>query len=123
MNDGFYKAFEEKFRGPRELIKKRLSIYLPIVDALYQLYDPFTAVDLGCGRGEWLEILNEKGVKVKGVDLDEGMLALCREKGLDVINGDAISFLKGLPDESEVLVSAFHQIGRASCRERVCHRV
>lgn len=108
MSVGFYRAFEDKYRGTRELIKSRLRVYLPFVEPLKTLYPACKAVDLGCGRGEWLELLKEVDIDAHGVDLDESMLAACRELHLPAVIGDAISYLKVLPDESVVIVSGFH---------------
>jgi len=76
MNKDFYRVFEEKFRGPRELIKTRLQIYLPFIEPLKEIYPNANGIDLGCGRGEWLELLGEHGFLVQGVDIDEQMLAV-----------------------------------------------
>lgn len=108
MNDGFYRAFEERYRGSRELIKGRIAAYLPFIEPLLTAYPSAPTVDLGCGRGEWLELLAESGFKAMGVDLDKGMLEACIERGLPVEQGDAIAYLFGLPDESQAVVSAFH---------------
>jgi O-antigen chain-terminating methyltransferase len=108
MTDNFYRAFEDKHRGSRERIKSRLRVYLPFVEPLKALYSDCVAVDLGCGRGEWLELMTEIAVGARGVDLDDGMLAACRELGLAAERGDAIPFLQGLPDESVAIVSGFH---------------
>lgn len=110
MTSSFYRAFEEKYRGPRELIKSRLCVYLPFVHPLKELRRDCRAIDLGCGRGEWLELLREAGVDSHGVDLDEGMLAACREIHLSAAHGDAISTLKEMPDESRDIVSGFHLV-------------
>lgn len=111
MNDTtFYRAFEDRHRGPRELIKRRLRVYLPFILPLRQIYDDCPALDLGCGRGEWLELASEAGFEAHGVDLDDGMLEACYERGLSVEKQDAIKALKALPDESQVAVSAFHLV-------------
>jgi O-antigen chain-terminating methyltransferase len=57
MINNFYRAFEERFRGSRDLIKTRLQIYLPFVLPVRDYYSLAKAVDLGCGRGEWIELL------------------------------------------------------------------
>lgn len=114
MSDGFYRAFEEKHRGSRELIKSRLRAYLPFVTPLAELNEGSETLDLGCGRGEWIEILTEVGFKSHGVDLDEGMLGACVELGLSVEQGDAIGFLAALPDESQTIISAFHFVEHIS---------
>lgn len=105
---GFYRAFEERYRGSRELIGKRLEVYLPFITPLKDLYTPTLAIDLGCGRGEWLELLAREGFMPEGVDLDDGMLAACRERGLPASHGEAIERLRALKDESQCIVSGFH---------------
>ena len=110
MDPDFYRALEDRFRGSRELIKSRLQVYLPFIEPLKEAYPDLHAIDLGCGRGEWLEILGERGFQAQGVDLNAGMLSACRDLGLKVQTGDALSFLKKLSDESQVIVSAFHLV-------------
>ena len=110
MSGGFYRAFEERLRGSRELIKGRLEAYLPFVEPLLAAYPAVAAVDLGCGRGEWVELLAESGFIPVGVDLDAGMLDACIKLGLPVEQCDAIGYLCALPDESQVVVSAFHVV-------------
>lgn len=110
MSDSFYRAFEDRYRGSRELIKSRLRAYADFIAPLASLYRPAAALDLGCGRGEWLELLGEAGFVASGVDLDEGMLAACRERALNVEMADAVTSLRALPDDSVALVSAFHLV-------------
>jgi O-antigen chain-terminating methyltransferase len=110
MSNDFYRAFEDSLRGSRELIKNRLAVYLPFVEPLLLFYPAASAMDLGCGRGEWLETLLSSGFRPTGVDLDEGMLNACHEAGLDVIHDDAFAVLAALPDESQAIVSAFHMV-------------
>jgi len=109
-NESFYRAFEDRFRGTREAIKSRLMVYLPFIEPLKEIYDNCGAIDLGCGRGEWLELVTEAGMIAHGVDLDDSMLEACRERGLSVENRDAVSFLKSLPDKSQAVISGFHVI-------------
>ncbi|HYD80945.1 MAG TPA: class I SAM-dependent methyltransferase [Paucimonas sp.] len=110
MSDHFYRAFEERYRGSRETIKTRLRAYRPFLDSLAALYPGDGALDLGCGRGEWLELLGEAGFAARGVDLDEGMLAACRERGLQAECADALKTLQESPAASLALVSAFHVV-------------
>ncbi len=105
---GFYRAFEDRFRGSRELIRSRLEVYLPFIEPLKQTQTVVEAVDLGCGRGEWLQLLGDHGFRARGVDLDEGMLESCRKRGLQATKGHAISYLRDVPDNSLAIVSAFH---------------
>jgi O-antigen chain-terminating methyltransferase len=107
----FYSAFTDRHRGPRELVSSRLKAdYLPLLTLLGQWFPAGEALDLGCGRGEWLEILKDCGLAAHGIDLDEAMLAGCREQGLGVTHEDALSACRGATDESQVLVSAFHLV-------------
>ena len=110
MSLGFYRAFEDRFRGNRELIKSRLDVYRGFLEPLLQVYPEAKALDLGCGRGEWLELLTEIGFAAEGVDLDEGMLDACRELGFNVAKEDALEYMSRLPDESQSVVSAFHLV-------------
>ena len=110
MKDHFYRDFELLFRGDRSEIKERLRVYLPFVRPLLDLYPDALALDVGCGRGEWLETLRDQGFKVLGVDLDEGMLEDCQALHLEVRHEDALSVLRSMNDESASLVSAFHLV-------------
>lgn len=108
-DEDFYATFTDRHRGSRELVKSRLETgYLPFIEPLKQLYVDCKALDLGCGRGEWLELLEEHGFEPHGIDLDEGMLSACRERGFSVEKQDAISAFTPLADESQVVVSGFH---------------
>ena len=109
-NNGFYRAFEERFRGPRAVIKKRLKVYLPFVKPLLDHYQPAKVLDLGCGRGEWLELMLEAGFEVEGIDLDAGMREACLQLDLPVLQGDAIDHLKKQADDSHAVISAFHVV-------------
>jgi O-antigen chain-terminating methyltransferase len=112
--NSFYRAFEDRHRGSRELIKSRLEVYRPFIEPLIDSEETSYGIDLGCGRGEWLEILREMGISALGVDLDQGMLSACSERGLQAIQGDAIAYLSTLEDESQLLVSAFHVVEHIS---------
>jgi 2-polyprenyl-3-methyl-5-hydroxy-6-metoxy-1,4-benzoquinol methylase len=67
-------------------------------------------LDLGCGRGEWLELLREEGLRARGVDLNRMLVEACRQQGLEVVDGDAIGYLRSLPDASLGVVTAIHLI-------------
>ena len=104
----FYIAFENRYRGSRELIKQRQTSYLPYIAPLNTVYPNLKAIDLGCGRGEWLELLKENGVDASGVDLDDAMLSSCIASNLKVKKIDAISALQELPNASLHIISGFH---------------
>jgi glycosyltransferase involved in cell wall biosynthesis/SAM-dependent methyltransferase len=93
-----YRAFEDLFRGSEAFIAERQRRYLDIVR------DCAPAVDVGCGRGEFLDVLADAGIPATGVDSDAGMVARCREKGHEVALGDGVAHMEGLKDGSLGLV-------------------
>jgi len=108
--DKFYKSFEDKFRGHKSEIKKRLLAYEPFLQILKQNYENPAAADLGCGRGEWLEILKQNGFAARGCDVSEEMLKECEKNALEAKKQGAIEFLSELEDSSLALVSAFQLV-------------
>lgn len=89
-----YLGFEDRFRGSEDEIRARLSDYVPYFDGATHV------LDVGCGRGEFLALLKERGVPAKGLDLNPEMVEACLARGLDVTAGDALEVLRGLPDQS-----------------------
>ena len=67
------------------------SFYVPM------FADKSPVVDLGCGRGDFLSMLHDTGIKAVGVDSDEGMVEQARGQGLDVALDDAIEYLHADP--------------------------
>jgi len=94
LDDVEYLGFENKFRGPEALISGRLQQYLPLFTSSSDV------VDVGCGRGELLDLFRSKGIAARGIDTNEAMVARCRERGLDVEHADAIAFLERQADGS-----------------------
>ena len=89
-----YHLFENKFRGSREEIKERQTNYLKY------FFDSSNVLDIGCGRGEFIELLSENGIKSKGIDVYEDFVEYCRYKGLNVLKDDALNYLLIQDDES-----------------------
>lgn len=83
-----YFDFENHFRGPREQVKQNQEIYLEYFTGRSHV------IDLGCGRGEFLELLKENGIGACGVDLYQEFVDLCLEKQLAAVQGDAIEVLE-----------------------------
>ena len=89
-----YFLFEERFRGSRADIKGRQQTFLKYFEGCKNI------LDIGCGRGEFLEILREQRIEGKGVDIDKDMVNFCKSRGFDVERMDAISYLEKLEDNS-----------------------
>jgi O-antigen chain-terminating methyltransferase len=86
-----YFDFENQFRGSEESIRARQSTYVDEFRAV-----PGPVVDLGCGRGEFLELLSAAGIEAYGVDRHPDMVARCVEKGLDARQGEALEHLSSV---------------------------
>jgi len=106
--DAFYLAFENQFRGNRDEIKQRLRFYLPIIEQTKAITGTASALDVGCGRGEWLELLRENGYDGRGIDLNLCMVEECGSRGLKAECADAIAYLRELPSSSLSLITGFH---------------
>jgi len=89
-----YVGFEDQFRGTRETIRARLESYVPFFTGAHEV------LDVGCGRGEFLELLAAAGIRARGIDLNHEMVEQCRARGLDVIEADAVGYLSTLADGS-----------------------
>ena len=108
--DSFYLSFENRFRGSRAEIKKRVQFYLPFLASAQAGEKGRPVLDLGCGRGEWLELLKDNKLEGRGVDLNSAMIAQCKEHHLDVIHRDAIDYMRSLRTNSQGGVTGFHII-------------
>jgi len=102
----FYLRFENKFRGERTDIKSRQTVYLPVIN-LIDRSNGYKILDIGCGRGEWLELLLENNFNAYGLDRNKSMVENCTRMGLDVQYGDAIDHLKSLPGGSLAAITGF----------------
>jgi 2-polyprenyl-3-methyl-5-hydroxy-6-metoxy-1,4-benzoquinol methylase len=89
-----YVGFEDHFRGSPHEIGDRLAAYVPLFEGARDV------LDVGCGRGEFLELLREKGITARGIDINEAMAEQSRERGLQATAGDALSYLRAQPDAS-----------------------
>lgn len=112
-HDALYAALEDRFRGARDDVKERLSFYLQFIKG-NAVVSEAAVLDIGCGRGEWLEILRENDIKASGVDTNRVLIEQCRERGLEVAEEDLLVYLRGLPDQSLGAVTGFHIIEHVS---------
>jgi O-antigen chain-terminating methyltransferase len=92
--DATYFLFEERFRGSREDIKLRQLSFLPYFEKCTRV------LDIGCGRGEFLEILRDHNIGGIGIDIDADMIAYCHSRQLSVVQSDAITYLEAQEDKS-----------------------
>ncbi len=107
--DALYVAFEDRFRGSNADITERLKIYLPKLAATNVGTKDMPILDLGCGRGEWLDLLREAGYTASGLDINRIMVQSI-SKELEAIEADAITYLQSLPNNCLGAVTGFHII-------------
>ena len=82
------------FRGSEEYVKAGQLHYIPSFEGCQSV------LDIGCGRGEFLEIMREASIPAVGIDLNQESVAICRLKGLEAETADLFAYLAGLPEES-----------------------
>ena len=89
-----YYWFESIHRGDRALIKRRQQPYLEYFEGRGNV------IDVGCGRGEFLELMNERGIGGYGIDVESDAIHFCEEAGLEAMEAEAIAHLSSLSDDS-----------------------
>ena len=89
-----YVGFEQAFRGTEADIERRLEGYCSRFDGASEV------LDVGCGRGEFLRMLRDRGVSGRGLDANHEMVEVCQARGLEVAEGDALGYLDSIPDGS-----------------------
>lgn len=94
LQDWRYTSFENRYRGSEEETSEQLRMYLPYFKKGGKV------LDLGCGRGEFLALLHDNGIEAEGVDLNQQMIDICREKGLNCTNADILDKLTGIENGS-----------------------
>jgi SAM-dependent methyltransferase len=107
--ESFYYLLEDRYRGTWEEIKQRLDVYRNDLRAARdRAGEPGLVVDIGCGRGEFLEVFREEGLRAVGVDSNDTQLETARQHGVPVIHADALDYLKSLDDNTVLAVSGIH---------------
>ena len=86
--------FAEKFRGSEDDIRARQRMYA----SRFAKHAP--VLDIGCGRGEMLQVFREAGIAARGIDSNDDSIALCQANALDVEKADLFAYLTDLPDGS-----------------------
>jgi 2-polyprenyl-3-methyl-5-hydroxy-6-metoxy-1,4-benzoquinol methylase len=82
-----YGRFAERFRGSEDYVKKGQQFYLPYFTGRRSV------LDIGCGRGEFLELMRDAGVEARGIELSQESVDLCRHKGLQAERADLFQYL------------------------------
>ena len=128
MDSDYYLDFENKFRGDRKEILNIFSSYEPLIETVIEGKSSPILIDVGCGRGEWLQRCQNKFYKSFGIESDTYMAKLCRDYGLSVIEGDAIDELSKFEANSISVITIFHVIEHLEFNKLQkmigeCHRI
>lgn len=106
--DIFYANFEDRFRGKEEMIAQRLEEYLPYIFNSKHNYNKHPVLDIGCGRGEFLQLLKKNQINAVGLDINIDMVERAHKKGLKAEQGEALNFLEDSESQKYSVVSGFH---------------
>lgn len=109
--DEFYFVLETSLRGPEQEIKQRQKEYLKYLT----IVDPaLPLVDLGCGRGEFLELMREQGIRAIGVDTNSKNIQQLKQKNFEIYQQDAVEYLESVAPNSLAAITAFQVIEHVS---------
>ncbi len=114
--DAFYAALGEAFRGPEALVRSRVREYVKDLDTVRSLGK---VLDVGCGRGEMLQVLEEAGIEAYGIDTNSLCVERCRARGLEVELADALKHLADVPTASLGAVTAIHLVEHLTTEELI----
>ena len=114
ISDVLYAEIEDRFRGSSDEIRIRQSRYLELVKKGVSESGGLPVLDVGCGRGEFLDLVHEAGIEVSGVDGNRIFVEEGRQRGLVIDQLDALEALSARADESLGVISVFHLVEHLS---------
>ena len=106
--DSFYANFEDRFRGSESVIMKRLEFYLPYFDKSKLDFDKYPVLDIGSGRGEFIQLLKKNGINSIGLDINHDMVERSKNKGLKAVRDDALTYLQSSGTQKFSAITGFH---------------
>ena len=128
MKTDFYFEFENRFRGTPQEIKSRLSSYDGLINYILNHIDSPKFLDIGSGRGEWLEKCKEMNIEAIGIENNPQMVSFCEDKGLKIVSGNALDSIEKFETDHFSIITAFHLIEHLSPNDvykmlKQCRRV
>ncbi|MBQ7479330.1 MAG: methyltransferase domain-containing protein [Selenomonadaceae bacterium] len=96
--DRFYLHLSNVLRGSEDAIRSGNEMFLPYVLDAAREHGEHPFLDFGCGRGEFLDLLQEHGVRAIGVDMNRESAQVAIDHGHEVVIGDALDYLESRPD-------------------------
>jgi 2-polyprenyl-3-methyl-5-hydroxy-6-metoxy-1,4-benzoquinol methylase len=110
LPDTFQFELQDRFRGSEKETAGKLNVYLETLQSLLPSLPQGEWLDIGCGRGEWLDAVSKLGRRAMGIDANPLSVARCREKGFSAEEAEALPYLRTLDEGSAALVTAFHVV-------------
>lgn len=110
LSSSFQFAFQDRFRGPERDMRQRLEVYLRAIQNSIESLPQAPWLDIGCGRGEWLEAASSAGFRVTGIDSNLSSVLHCRAKGFNAEEQGALKYLRSRSAESLAVITAFHVV-------------
>lgn len=123
LMETFYFLLEERYRGTTTDIQKRLEYYLPdLLETRTRIGDNKPVVDIGCGRGEFVNLLRQHDFEAVGIDFNNTQLDLARQQGLPVLHGDARVHLEQQDENTLLAITGIHIVEHINFRDllRLC---
>lgn len=108
LDPDFYIAFENRFRGPFDEIKERVSVY--VEDLKHLANSKKCVVDIGCGRGELLTVLKDSGIRAIGVDSNPSSIKSLKERGFEAYCESLLDFFERTPSGSVAAITMLHVV-------------
>ncbi len=93
-----YTRFADRFRGSEDYVRENQRFYVPL------FREAGRVLDIGCGRGEFLELLRHHNIPARGIEMSEESVGYCLSKGLEVEKADLFTYLAALPESSEDVI-------------------
>lgn len=106
--DKFYTEFEDRFRGSETMISERQKEYLPYFINSKLDFKKTPVLDIGSGRGEFLQLLKKNKIRAIGLDINHDMVERSVDKGLEAVEGDALDHLQKTKAQSYGSITGFH---------------
>jgi O-antigen chain-terminating methyltransferase len=110
LTNAFEFALQDRLRGSEGETIQKLQPYLSAIQTWTASLPQAPWLAIGCGRGEWLDVVGKSGYSVMGIDSNPVAVARCRARGLNADEADALSYLRSLKSESLAVVTAFHAV-------------
>jgi len=96
----FYEYMHHLDQVDEDWNREVLEFYVPYFAHCHRV------LDVGCGQGQFIELLKAEGVATVGIDVDARMVEVCGGKGLDVARADLFDYLPQQKEQFDGIFSS-----------------